>query len=214
MISENPVIVIGAGGHGKVVLAAIKALGITCLGVADSNFERLGEEFCGVKVLGGDEIVLKYSPSEVLLVNGIGSIGKIETRRVVFERYKDRGYRFLTLIHPTSIVDPDVKMGEGSFVGAGSVLQVGVEIGSNVLVNTRVSIDHDTKVGDHSHLAPGALICGGVRVEKSVHVGAGAVVVQGVQLGSFSIVGAGSVVLKDVMHNTTVFGVPAKARQS
>lgn len=93
---------------------------------------------------------------------------------------------------------------------AGAVIQPDVTIGANVLINTRASVDHDCRIGDHAHLAPGTTLCGGVCVGHTTHIGAGATVIQGVQIGNRCLIGAGSLVLRDVADGKKAYGVPAK----
>ena len=93
---------------------------------------------------------------------------------------------------------------------AGAVIQPGTRLGVNTIVNTRASIDHDCIIGDHVHIAPGAVLSGEVRVGNCSHIGCGATIVQGVKLGEATVIGAGAVVLKDVPDGTTVVGVPAR----
>jgi len=93
---------------------------------------------------------------------------------------------------------------------AGAVVQAGCVIGSNTIINTRASVDHDSKIGAHVHVAPGVVLSGGVTIYDEAHLGTGAVVIQGVTIGRASVVGAGAVVIRDVSDGAKVVGVPAK----
>jgi len=198
MSVQPQILVLGAGGHAKVLIAAIRARGNEVHGVLDSDESRHGQEVLGVQILGGDEALLDFLPESCALVNGIGSVGPGSARRNVFETFRARGYRFPPVIHPFSWMASDVAAGEGSQLMAGIVVQPGVAVGCNTIINTRTSVDHDCVIGDHVHLAPGVTLCGNVRVGAGVHIGTGAIVVQGVEIGENAFIEAGAVVTKSV----------------
>jgi UDP-perosamine 4-acetyltransferase len=205
------VIILGAGGHAKVLITALMASSVVIAGIVDSDTALIGTKIFGIPVLGGDGLVVnEFSSSETMLVNGLGSVSLPVKRKQLFENFKSLGYGFVTVIHPSAVIALDVVIDEGAQVMAGAVIQTGTRIGSNCIINTRASVDHDCSIGDHSHIAPGVTLSGGVTVGACSHIGTGATVVQGVSIGAESIIGAGSVVLKDVAPRITVVGVPAK----
>ena len=194
-----PVVIIGAGGHGGVVLDVLRAIGASAVAFADSNPALRGANVLGIPVIGGDNAVFEgYPPDSMMLANGVGGHDSTDARRSVFERFSDRGYRFMTLRHPSAIVSPSATVGDGVQVMAGAVLQPAAEIGPNTIINTRSSIDHDCKIGSHVHIAPGAILSGGVNVADGAHLGAGCVVIQGIRIGERAFVAAGAVVVRDV----------------
>lgn len=195
--NSHPVIVIGAGGHAKVVIDTLRQMNQSILGLVDPCMKQ-GELVHGVEVLGGDEMIENYSSEEIYLVNGLGSLPAKSRRWSIAEYYRDKGYKFKTIIHPSAIVAADAVLSEGAQVMAGVVIQPGVSIGNDSIINTRVSIDHDCSIGEQCHLAPGVILCGDVRVGNKVYLGSGSTVVQGVTVGAKSIIGASSVVLRDV----------------
>lgn len=205
-----PVIVLGAGGHAKVVIDALLAGGAQVQGIVERDASLLGRNIFGVPVIGGDEMVLSYPVDRVLLCCGVGSVRQPQRRRAVFERFRARGYRFVTVVHPRAIVGRGVDIGEGAQIMAGAVIQPGARIGMNVIVNTGASVDHDCRIGDHVHLAPGVTLSGEVEVGDGTHIGTGATVIQGIRIGSECLVGAGTLVIRDVADAETVIGVPAK----
>jgi len=205
-----PVLVLGGGGHAKVLIDALLAASTAIAGIIDPDPLLAGARVLGVPVLGGDTVVKEFSSGEVLLVNGLGSVGLPLRRKRLFEQFKEQGYRFATVIHPSAIISSSVDMEEGVQVMAGAVIQPSCRIGMNTIINTRASVDHDCVVGDHAHVAPGVTLSGGVVIGTACHIGTAAAVVQGVTIGEASVVGAGAVVLKNVPAGTTVVGVPAK----
>ncbi len=206
---KEPVIVLGAGGHAKVLVDTLRRLAAEIVALVDAAPGGPGSVL-GVPVLRGEETVLRRDPEKIRLVNGIGSTGSTRKRAGVYQKFRERGYRFAAVVHPAAVVAGEVTIGEGVQIMAGAVIQPGCSIGADTIVNTGATVDHDCRIGDHVHIAPGATLSGGVVVGDGVHIGAGATVIQGVRLGAGSIVGAGAVVLKDVAAAATVVGVPAK----
>lgn len=205
-----PIIILGAGGHAKVLIEGLLTSSAVIKGAIDSNPMLAGMAVHGIPILGDDDEVLKYPKDTVLLVNVLGSVASPNGRRELFKKFKSKGYNFATVIHPSTVVSSYVIMGEGSQVMAGVVIQPGCRIGNNSIINTKASIDHDCQIGDHVHIAPGATLSGGVSVGNGSHIGAGVTIIQEVKIGQHCIVGAGSVVVKDVPDGKTVYGVPAK----
>jgi UDP-perosamine 4-acetyltransferase len=207
---KRPVIIVGAGGHAKVVIDSLLASSVEILGATDCNPERMGMRILGVPIIGTDEVILQYKPEQIYLVNGMGSVGKSTVRTEIFIYFKNLGYSFATVIHPSAVVGAEVVLSEGVQIMAGAIIQPGCRIGSNSIINTGTSIDHDCLIDLHVHLAPKVVLSGGVQIEEGVHIGTGAVLIQGIRIGKNSIVGAGAVVLKNVMESKKVVGVPAR----
>ena len=166
-------------------------------------------EVLGVPILGDDGWLRQQNTSDVILVNGVGDI---ILRQRLFDDFSARGYRFLNVISPFAVVSPHATIGEGAQIMAGAVIQPRTIIGNNVIVNTGSRVDHDCDIAPHCHIAPGAILCGGVKVDQRSHIGAGATLIQNITVGSHSTVAAGAVVVRDVLPNTIVMGVPAKAK--
>lgn len=194
----SPVIVLGGGGHAKVVIDALRCSGADIIGLCDPALEAGSEGPLGVVVEGGDEVLRRHPPDTVLLVNGIGSTRSTALRRSVYERHTAMRYRFATVIHPSAVVSEDARLEEGAQVMAGAVIQPGAVLEQNCIVNTRASVDHDCVIGAHAHVAPGVTLSGNVQVGAGAHVGTGASVIQGIRIGCDSLVGAGSVVVSDL----------------
>lgn len=210
MSATRPVIVLGAGGHAKVVIAALKAAGVEIIGVTDPDSKTHGQSILGVPVLGGDELAMNRKQGEIALVNGVGSTRPSPRRREVFERFKQAGYSFRAVVHPSAVVGEDTDICEGAQIMAGAVVQPGCQIGADAIVNTRASVDHDCVIGAHVHVAPGAVLGGGVTIGDGAHVGTGSTVIQNVSIGAGALVAAGAAVVADVAVGGQVTGVPAR----
>lgn len=204
-------ILIGGGGHARVVLDMLLSSGITVLGITE-KCKQMAVLF-NVPVVGDDNVILDYSPDEIMLANGLGFAGSMEKRAQIYNLFKKKGYQFETLIHPSAVLSPMAYLKEGVQVMAGAVVQVGSCIGENTVINTRASVDHDCVIGNHVHIAPGATVAGGVKIGDNTCIGAGVTVIQGVSIGRNSIVAAGAVVVHNIPDNVTVMGVPARVVQ-
>ncbi len=210
-MKNKSVLIIGAGGHAKVLVDSLRTKNISILGMLDVNPDLIGKEVLGIRVLGSEDNILKnYSPADVDLVNGMGSTGIPDQRKKIFLKFKELGYCFLNITHLTAYVGDDVIFGQGAQLMAGSIIQPGGRMGENVILNTRAAIDHDCYIGDHVHLAPGVICCGGVTIGHETHIGSGAVILQGITIGDNCIIAAGAVVTRNVHAATKVAGVPAK----
>lgn len=202
-------IIIGAGGQALSLADAVHGLELDLLGcVAPQLAPGTGERLAH---LGAELNETGYSPDQVQLLNGIGSAGPIGRRRAVYLELLSQGWRFMSLAHRTAAVSPLVgQLGAGYQALAGSVINAGVGLGDNVLVNSGAIIEHGCHVGSHTHVASGATVCGDCVIGESVHIGAGATLIQGIQVGDGAVIAAGAVVTEDVKPLTLVAGVPAR----
>jgi UDP-perosamine 4-acetyltransferase len=204
-----PVIVIGGGGHAKVLVSTLLLQHRRVLGFVDLKPSL--PPLLGIAHLGDDDAFFLHPPDQVRLVNGVGSIDSTALRRAIYEKFRERQYIFDTVIHPSAIIAPEVHIEDGVQVMAGAVVQPGSRLGANVIINTGARVDHDCLIEAHAHIAPGAILSGHVHIGKGAHVGTGASIIQGIHVGSAGIVGAGAVVLVDVPDGVTVVGVPAQS---
>ena len=205
----KPVIIIGAGGHGRVLMDILLDIGIQVIGFLDNDATLQGKDFCGVPILGRDEEIVHYQNDKLDLVNGIGSTGVASLRRNIYEKFKAHGFHFRQVIHPSAVISRCAVLDEGVQVMAGAVINIGSRIGENTIINTRASVDHDCRIGKHVHIAPGVTLSGGVMVEAETLVGTGSCVIQGIRIGEGSLVGAGSAVIHDVSNHAMMSGTPA-----
>jgi len=206
------VIGIGAGGHAKVIIDILRLNGeFDLIGLIDSDSSRLGDQVLGVSVLGGDDrLESLYQDGVRHAFIGVASLAKTENNKLIFERIRKLGFDIVNAVHPSAVVAGDVKIGQGTRIFGGAVINPGTSLGDNVVVNTGAIIDHDCVIGDHSQIAPGARLAGGVTVGEGSIVGIGSTVIQEIKIGDYSFVAAGAAVIRDVPSRTRVAGVPAK----
>ena len=202
-MTKKPVIILGAGGHAKVIAEALILSGREILGFVTPDLKE-GTVFNCSTVLGDDSVILDYSVDDVDLVNGVGTLPKKNLRWDIASTMRDKGYYFATVTHPNTIIASDTVLQEGTQVMAGVVLQPGTIIGKDSIINTGVIIDHDCTIAENCHLAPGVICSGNVSIGKNVHIGTGAKVIHGINIGSESIIAAGSTIYKDVPAGTLV----------
>lgn len=195
------VVVLGAGGHAKVVVSTLRAAGAEVVAIYDDDSRRAGTSVLGVAVLGVlDQAASSGHP-------GILGIGDNAARaRLAAHRHMT----WARALHPAAVVDDTAHVGHGSVVFAGATIQAESRVGRHAIVNTAALLDHDAAIGDYVHIGPGAVLAGNVVVEEGAFVGAGAVVLPNTRIGGWSIVGAGAVVTRDVPPSMRVVGVPAR----
>lgn len=206
----NGVLVIGAGGHGRVVADAARAAGMRVIGFTDRDASLRGKRVDGVEVLGDDEALSAFDPRGVGLLNGVGTTGEASARRKLHERLANRGWTLASVVHPRATLGAGVELGAGVQVMAGAIVQPGARLGDGTIINTGAVVDHDCRIGAHCHVAPGAVLSGGVTLGEECHVGTGAVLIQGVILGARCLIGAGAVVTRTHGDDLKLIGVPAR----
>ncbi len=202
---------LGAGGHARVLIDALRLQQREPIGVTDPDASLWGSTVLGVPVLGDDDRIQGFAPNEVMLVNALGSTRGTALRQAVWERWCGRGYRFVGVVHPAAVVAQSAELEADVQVLAGSVVGAAAHIGHNSIVNTGVIVEHDCRVGQHVHLAPGVTLSGNVTVGDGSHLGTGCTVIQDTNIGEGCVVGAGAVVVRDLEPFTLAVGVPARA---
>lgn len=193
---------IGAGGHAKVIVELAHAAGRNIAGIYDDQYEW-HPGVLGYTVTGPIASLPDTSDTHAII-----AVGNNRFRQVIDCRFQR--VTWSTLIHPFSWVSPSARLGPGTVVLAGVVVQAQATLGRHVIANTGCSIDHDCAVEDYVHLAPGSRLAGGVHLGEGSFLGTKASAIPGVTVGEWSIVGAGAVVSRSLPANITAVGAPAK----
>jgi sugar O-acyltransferase (sialic acid O-acetyltransferase NeuD family) len=201
---SKDVIIIGAGGHAKVIADIIYKSGDNLIGFLDDNLANKGKEiYLGKKVLGTTKDIENYNKNYFVIGIGNNSIRK--------KINNENNLKLYTAIHPSAIIAQDVKIGTGSVIMAGVVINPGTVIGKNCIINTCSSLDHDNLLEDYVHISPGAHLAGTVSVKEGTWICTGATIINNITIAKNNIIGAGSVVIKDINEeNGTYVGVPVK----
>lgn len=199
---SRPFTIIGAGGLGREVLAALQAAGEHVSGFLVESGHATGI----VAGLPVTDAAGAWQCSGSLVV----AVGDGHARARIVNRLGDKA-RFRQVRHPGAVLGPRTAAGEGSMLIGPLSVTVDVEIGAHALLNPGCTIAHDCRIGRFASLGPRVALAGGVVVEEGANIGTGAVVAPRCRIGAWAVVGAGAVVLGDVAPGATVAGVPARA---
>lgn len=211
---KHKLLLIGAGGHCKVILDLLsKSKEYEVVGIIDLK-KRLGDNIFGVKVIGTNSDFPKFFKKGIRhCFISIGSVGDPSLRIKMYNIVSKFRFVFPNLIHPLALVSPFARLGEGNYIGPRAIINAGTKIGNNCIINTGAIIEHDCTMGNFVHLSVGSILSGGVNIGGYSHVGAGSVINQNLEIGSKVIIGAGSVVTKNIRNNTVAYGNPCKERK-
>ena len=199
---EKTILIIGASGHGKVVADIAKKNGYEKIYFLDDNLSL--SECGGYPVLGNSS---KYLDFDCDIFVAIGNAG---IRKHIQENVEKEGKSIATLIHPNAVIGENVRIGEGTVVMAGAVINPCAAIGKGCIINTCASVDHDCILEDYVHISVGAHLAGTVHVGASTWIGVGAVVSNNINVTAGCMIGAGAVVVREIENKGTYVGVPAK----
>lgn len=205
------IILIGGGGHCKSVIDSIlNSNDYNIIGILDT-LDNVGKVISTIEVIGIDNDLHKFFNEGITnAFITVGSTGNTDLRKKLFHEAKLIGYDFPVISDPSAVISSTSKIGKGSFIGKGAIVNCGTVVGENCIINSGSVIDHDCHIGDFCHIAPGAVLCGEVKVEEHVHIGANSVVKQQIVIEKNSIIGMGSVVINNISTNSVAFGNPCK----
>ncbi|MGZ3686625.1 MAG: NeuD/PglB/VioB family sugar acetyltransferase, partial [Bdellovibrionota bacterium] len=196
MAAKQPIVVVGGGGHGKVVLNILLRLSqFQVLGYIDP---RDNGPVLGVPRLGGDDALpaLASKPGIAAAI-GVGKLKAGGPRTKILSTLRELGFALPVIVAPTAAVSFDAVLGEASVVMDGAVVQPGCVVGRAAILNTNSSLDHDCTLGEDVHIAPAAALSGNASVGDGCMVGIGSCVKQGVRIFSGCTIGAGAAVVRD-----------------
>ncbi len=202
----EPIVVLGSGGHAKVVIDVLQSTG--AWEIAGCVSATPGENVLGVSVLGGDAILSH------LLQSGIRSafvaIGDNRLRQQLGGMVQTLGFQLPNTISPRAIVSRHVRFGNGIVIMPGAVVNADTFVDDFAIINTGATVDHDCSIGSWSHVGPGANLAGEVCIGQGAFVGTGASIIPRRRVGNWTVVGAGAVVLRDLPEQAVFAGVPAR----
>jgi sugar O-acyltransferase (sialic acid O-acetyltransferase NeuD family) len=203
---HTPVAVIGYSGHGFVAIDILLFAGYKVTGYFDreeKQYNPFALEYFGKETDSKAAEILKENSYFI-------AIGDNLIREKIYLQLTQGFGKPVNAIHLSAVISSSAKLQDGIMIAAGAVINPLVTIGKGVICNTSCAIDHECEVGDFSHIAPGAILCGNVKTGQRSFIGAGAVIRQGIRIGNNVMIGAGCVVVKDVPDNTTMVGNPQK----
>lgn len=202
-------LVFGAGGHGKVVADAAQLAGYEVAGFIDDDPARAGQRFFGLPVLSFEVATRDQRGPGALCV--AMAIGDNALRQRCMERVRAAGLELPVVRHPSAVIAPSARIGDGTLVAATAVVNADASVAEGVILNTGSVVEHDCTVGAFVHVSPNAALGGAVVIGDRSHLGLGAVILPGIRVGADVRVGAGAAVVRDVEDGVTVVGVPARA---
>lgn len=194
------IIILGAGGHAKVIADILLASGEPLAGFLDDHVKG---PVLDRPVLGTLADIDTFAGTHVFVMG----IGDNQTRKKIGERCAVRWHR---AIHPAATIAKSASIGEGSVVMAGAIVNPCARIGRHSIINTAAVVEHDCVVSDYVHLSPGVRLSGKVEIGEGTWLGTSAAVVNNVSVCAGCTIGAGTVVVKDITVPGTYVGVPAK----
>jgi len=194
------VILIGAGGHAKVISEIVELSGDTVIGYLDDRDPRLLPE---LNVLGRISKASSFAGEAFFVM----AIGDNYIRKKIDELFQIKWY---TAQHPSAEVSKYAEIGNGTVIMANAVINHSAKIGRHCIINTASIIEHDCRLHDYVHISPSATLGGTVTIGKCTHIGLGANIINNIAICKDCIIGAGAVVIKDINENGTYVGVPAK----
>lgn len=200
------VLIVGAGGHAKVVAEILHARGAHVLGYLDDEVSLHGKERLGLPILGCIDCYRDFNPNGLII-----GVGSNSARFEIAKRLDAVPHRlWLSAIHPQAVIAPSVQLGVGVVVAAGVVINPDTVIGDHAIINTGATVDHDCIIGRFAHIAPGVNLAGNVQIDDECFIGIGSAIIPGCHIGAKSVIGAGSVVISDIPTGVTAKGVPAR----
>ena len=206
---SRALVVVGAGGHAKVAIEALRFSGWRVIGCTD--FDPTPRKVVGADLLGGDDLLPAIKEA------GVGfafvALGNNKLRQSKGEELLALGFELPAAIGPNAAISATATVGRGVAIFGGAIINAEATIGDFAIINTNASVDHDCVIGTSAHVAPGCALAGCVTVGDRTFLGAGTTVIPGIGIGSDCVVGAGSVVVRDLPDAITALGVPARVRQ-
>jgi UDP-perosamine 4-acetyltransferase len=206
-MNASAIVLIGAGGHAKMVLETVRAMGqFAIAGLVDPHAQS--QSLLNEPVLGGDELLPKLYQRGITAA--VVAIGDNRLRQRIADHVRTLGFLLPPIVHPLAAISPSAHVGAGTVIMARAVIGAETTIDEMAIVNTGAIVDHDNIVGPAAHIAPGCALAGSVRVGARTLIGVGSAVRPGISIGDDAIVGAGSAVISDVPADSVVAGVPAR----
>lgn len=197
----NRLIIIGAGGHGKVAADIAAKIGYTDICFADDHAEG---QCLGFPILGGTAHLEAWNDGATDFVIGIGNNA---VRKKIAEEYD---INWVRLVHPSAQIGLRASIGRGTVVMAGVVINACASVGEHCIINTRAVVEHDDRIGNYVHLSPGVTLSGTVTVGECTWLGTGTSVINNVDICANVTVGVGSVVIRSIQKEGIYYGLVGK----
>ncbi len=197
----NRLVIVGAGGHGKVIVDIALKMGYTDIAFADDTAKGYCMDY---PIICTNSTMEQQNDGNTDFVIAVGN-NKI--RKQIAEQHK---IHWVTLVHPSAQIGAKVTLGAGTVVMAGAVVNSCATIGKHCIINSGAVVEHDNVLDDYVHISPKAALGGTVRVGEGTHIGIGATVKNNITICDGCVVGAGAVVVKNITESSIYIGIPAR----
>lgn len=203
------VVIVGAGGHGRVILDILRAAGQhRAVGYIDADPSLAGTTVTGLPVFGHLNVLPKLRQQRI--GGAIVAIGDSSARISYARMLREHGFEMVNAIHPTATISPSATLGKNVVVAAHAVIGPDTSIADSCIINTASVVDHECQIHAGCHICPGAILAGRVQVLEGSFIGLGAKIIQCLTIGRQAIIGAGAVVIEEIPDGATAVGVPAR----
>lgn len=199
----NKLIIVGAGGHGKVIADSALRSGYTDIRFID---DRASGDCMGFPIIGTSANLEALNDGRTDFVLGIGNN---LIRKKLAEAY---AVNWVTIIHPSAQIAVNVSIGKGTVIMANAVINACAAVGEHCIINTGAIVEHDNRIDDYVHISPGAKLAGTVQIGTLTHIGIGATVSNNITICDNCTVGAGAVVIRNIQQSGTYVGIPARKK--
>jgi acetyltransferase EpsM len=206
------IVLIGDGGHSKVIQDIIfLQQDDVIVGILDDKYQEsiIKEDIHYGPIHSIHQLVSKYKDLKFVI-----AVGNNQARKKIADKLPFSPKDYITCIHPSAIVSPSAKVGNGTVVMANAVINAATEVGHHCIINTASILEHDNGLEDYIHVSPSATLTGDVKVKEGAHIGAGSTIIPNMHIGEWSVVGAGATVIEDVPAYSLAAGVPATIKKS
>jgi sugar O-acyltransferase (sialic acid O-acetyltransferase NeuD family) len=212
---NKKILLVGGGGHCKSVLdSLLKSTHYSDIGIIDKR-DNIGKKILNVPIIGCDEeLPMLYQEGFKDAFVTVGSIGNPKLRIKLFYYLEKIGFNIPNIIDLTAIISDHAKFEKGIYIGKNVVINAGTFIQKGAIINTSTIIEHDCVIEEFSHIAPGTVLCGEVRVGENTHIGAKSVIRQQIMIGTNTIIGMGSTVITNIGNDVVAYGNPCKEVKS
>lgn len=202
------IVVIGHGGHSKVIVDMILSIGENnIVGFLDDKYEEIRlieDSYCG-PISSAERLLEKFSDIKLVI-----AIGDNKIRRSMVQKLNLSYEYYVTVIHNSAVISPTAKIGHGTVIMPNSVINADSRIGHHSIINTGSVIEHDSFIGDFAHVCPGVTLTGSVQIGEGAFIGSGSTIIPNIKIGEWSIIGAGATVISDIPAYCKAIGTPAK----
>lgn len=196
-MKKKGIFIIGAGGHAKTCIDIIesgKIFKILCL--VDKKISK-DKKILNYRVID-EKIFLNQKLKKANIIVGVGQIKNPDLRKIIYNFYKKKGFKFPNIISKFSYVSKNTKLSDGILIGHGAVINTSSKIGSNCIINNQSLIEHDVVIGSNCHISTGSILNGGVKVGSNTFIGSGSIIKENVKIGNNCIIGSGLNIKKDI----------------